>query len=114
MSGRVAPDSRLEVKFVTGAHHLGTIVNWFQMHPACFREHFAARWVNNVYFDTFDYHAYRQNLLGGSSRQKIRYRWYGTNRLPSSGALEIKCKRNYFGWKLRFPIEGEHCEPGER
>jgi len=35
----------------------------------------------------------------------VRYRWYGQHDHPQRGTLEIKCKRNYFGWKLRFRAE---------
>lgn len=72
------------------------------MHTACFYTPYPDRWVNNVYFDTYDYYCYAENLSGSSSRTKLRYRWYGQNEFPQKGALEVKCKRNYFGWKLRF------------
>ena len=42
--------------------------------------------------------------MGASSRKKVRYRWYGESKGPDAGTLEIKCKRNYFGWKLRYEI----------
>jgi VTC domain len=113
MSSNVPQDARLEIKFVADASHTAAIVNWFELHPACFGDSFPARWVNNVYFDTHDYHAFRQNLLGSSSRQKVRYRWYGQDELPSRGALEIKCRRNFFGWKLCCAIDSAPCLPGD-
>jgi SPX domain protein involved in polyphosphate accumulation len=60
------------------------------------------RWVNNIYFDTLNNAAYEQNLSGASARVKLRYRWYGQKKLPSPGVMEVKCKRNFYGWKLRF------------
>jgi SPX domain protein involved in polyphosphate accumulation len=62
--------------------------------------------VNNVYFDTHNNAAYVQNLSGASSRVKVRYRWYGQSQKPGAGVLEVKCKRNFFGWKKRFKCPG--------
>ena len=61
--------------------------------------------MNNIYFDTYENFAYSENLSGVSGRTKLRYRWYGLHQVPQPGTLEIKCKRNYFGWKRRFPVD---------
>jgi len=95
-------DARMEIKFVAREVHRPRLVNWLAMHPAGFKSPYPDRKVNNVYFDTHGYYAHAQNLSGASARVKLRYRWYGESCEPAAGVLEVKCKRNYFGWKLRF------------
>lgn len=112
--GNVPEQARLEIKFVAREHHERLLSSWFEGHPACFVEPHPARWVHNVYFDTYDCLAFRQNLSGASQRYKVRYRWYGERALPGSGALEVKCKRNFFGWKLRYPVADDLCREGDR
>ena len=99
---KVPNDARLEIKFASYELNLERILHWIQLHPWAFRSPYPDRWVNNVYFDTHNNAAYVQNLSGASSRVKVRYRWYGQDREPAPGVLEVKCKRNYFGWKKRF------------
>jgi SPX domain protein involved in polyphosphate accumulation len=99
---KVPDDARLEIKFASYTAKLDRVLNWIKLHPAAFYEPHPDRWVNNVYFDTHNNAAYVQNLSGASSRVKVRYRWYGQEQQPGPGALEVKCKRNFFGWKKRF------------
>lgn len=101
----VPEDSRYEIKFVAHEVEFHRIVQWIKLHRLCFSAQYEDRWVNNVYFDTFDYQAYSENLSGISSRTKVRYRWYGLEPYPQIGTLEIKCKRNYFGWKINCPMD---------
>jgi hypothetical protein len=68
--------------------------------------------VNNVYFDTHDCAAFAENLAGVSGRLKVRYRWYGSLREPHHGSLEVKRKRNIYGWKLRFAVDAGPYRPG--
>jgi len=104
MNNCVPDYARLEIKFCAYEFQVHTLLNWLNMHPACFFMPFPDRQVNNIYFDMHNYHAFAENLSGASSRTKVRYRWYGESIDPDIGALEIKCKRNYFGWKHRYPI----------
>ena len=99
---KVPEEARLEIKFASYRVHLDRVLNWITLHPLAFRSPYPDRWVNNVYYDTHGSAAYLQNLSGASSRAKVRYRWYGQSQEPAPGVLEVKCKRNYFGWKLRF------------
>lgn len=114
MSHRVPDDSRREIKFVADELHAGTAMHWFAVHPAGFYEPHPARWVSNIYFDTYDWDAFRQNACEASSRSKVRYRWYGDEPRPGPGALEIKCKRNCFSWKLRYLIDAAPYAEGYR
>ncbi len=102
MSWQVPDNVRLEIKFAAHESQEDVLREWLNLHSAGFYCPYPERWVNNVYFDTYECFAYSENLSGASSRTKVRYRWYGQHDYPKKGMLEIKCKRNYFGWKLRF------------
>jgi len=104
-SDKIPADARQEIKFVSYEHQLPYLLNWVRLHPAGFYQPFPDRWINNVYFDSHSYHSYSQNLSGVSQRVKLRYRWYGKEKLPGAGILELKCRRNFFGWKRRYPVE---------
>ena len=97
-------EERHEVKFAAYATELARLEHWLLLHPFGFIQPYPDRRINNVYFDTFDYRAYADNLAGVSERNKVRYRWYGDSAGPAAGQLEIKQKRNHFGWKQRFPV----------
>ncbi len=109
---RDAVELRREIKFVsydTGYHR---ILHWLKLNPAGFWSPYPDRTISNIYFDTLDMSAYAENLSGVASRSKVRYRWYGDTKDPCAGTLEIKRKRNQFGWKLRYPIERAPYSPG--
>ena len=112
MSDRVLEDARIEIKFVAYEIHHHTLLQWLRLNPAGFVVPYPDRLVNNLYFDTHDYAAFNDNLLGASSRTKVRYRWYGHSLGPDAGTLEIKCKRNYFGWKLHYQVDRAPYKPG--
>jgi len=97
-------DARHEVKYVAHASETHRVACWILDNAAGFRETYPERQINNVYFDTFDYAAYRDNLSGVSRRTKVRFRWYGRSDTPESGVLEIKCRRNRIGWKGSHPV----------
>lgn len=99
MKAVVPSESRYEIKFSASEVHRARLEQWLHTHPAGFRTAFPARWVNNIYFDSFDYDAVWENLSGVSNRTKIRFRWYGESLNTRPGAIELKCKRNLFGWK---------------
>ena len=107
-------DVRLEIKFVPYAYEVDRVVQWLRLHHAAFDKPFPDRHVHNVYFDSYDYDAYGENLSGISKRVKVRYRWYGEEPYPDVGVLEIKCKRNKYGWKHRFPVTGSPLQSGKR
>jgi len=101
---RVPADARHEVKFVTEAIRYHEIRHWLRMHPALFISAYPPRTIHNIYFDSHNYTAYTDNLMGESSRIKLRYRWYGDSDLPTAGQLEVKCRRNLYGWKQIYKI----------
>ena len=92
------------MKYVARASELHRVTQWVRNNRAGFRETYPERQVNNIYFDTFDYRAYQQNLSGVSRRAKVRFRWYGQTDEPESGVLEVKHRRNRVGWKESYPV----------
>ena len=109
----VPEHARLEIKFSAYEVQLHTLLHWIRMHSAGFVVPFPDRWVNNIYFDMHNYRAYVENLSGTSSRTKVRYRWYGEKKGPDIGALEVKCRRNYFGWKHRYTVSKSPYKQGD-
>lgn len=114
MKLKMPDDVRLEIKFVAEETEKARVLSWIRTHPLGFRSAFPDRRVNNVYFDSYDYSAYGANLAGISGRIKLRYRWYGDSEGPSAGTLELKCKRNQFGWKERYPAKEAPWQAGDR
>ncbi len=111
MTPRVPERARLEIKFISHEAHRDRILQWLRLHPSAFVRPYPDRWVRNVYFDTWDCRAFSDNLEGASARAKVRYRWYGESAMPDAGTLEIKRKRNFFGWKLRHEIAQSPYRP---
>lgn len=105
---------RLEIKFVAYAAEVDRVMHWLRLHHAAFTRPFPNRRVHNIYFDSYNYEAYGENLSGISRRVKVRYRWYGESSQPDAGVLEVKCKKNKFGWKHRFPVVHAPSQSGMR
>ncbi len=97
--------ARLEIKCVGRESELPELLHWLKLNGAGFRPAFPDRQVNSLYFDTDGYESWDSTLQAAPLRWKVRYRWYGASRVPAAGQLEIKQKRNIFGWKERYPIE---------
>lgn len=104
MTLQVPADARHEVKFVTSAVHRRRLEHWLLTHREGLSPSFPARQVSSIYFDTFDLETFQANLLGSSRRFKSRLRWYGDTNAPPSSTLEIKCRRNVYGWKRHWSI----------
>jgi len=96
-------DARYEIKFVADATRYRELEQWIRLNPMGFRTSYPPRWVNNVYFDTPDLFAFAENLSGSSARSKVRLRWYGDTFHADSSKLEVKRRRNTFGWKHQYP-----------
>ena len=105
MSMVIPQDTRCEIKGITKETYYDNLLLWLRAHPEGFSEAHPGRTINSVYFDTYDLTTYEENLLGASSRVKVRYRWYGDSRTPDTGKLEIKCKKNSYGWKLNYAVQ---------
>lgn len=114
MSIAVPEDARFEIKFVGHESEADYLRQWLRLHWAGFYVPYPDRRVNNVYFDTLQYLAFKENLSGASARTKVRYRWYDHDDYPAKGTLEIKHKRNYFGWKVRFKAKNAPYKNGDQ
>ena len=104
MNSLIPKEARYEIKFVAPELEYHRLLQWICMHTACFVKQYQDRQINNIYFDSHNYNAYNANIYGTSNRTKVRYRWYGQSFQPIEGALEIKCKRNFFSWKKIYTI----------
>lgn len=94
------------MKFRGRPDQLPTLANWLRMNPAGFRVAYPQGRINNIYFDSHEMGSLADHLGGVSERSKVRLRWYGHSRWPESAVLEIKSRRNEFGWKRRFALRG--------
>tara|TARA_B110000037_G_scaffold205398_1_gene250249 strand:+ start:1186 stop:1875 length:690 start_codon:yes stop_codon:yes gene_type:complete len=97
-------DERCEVKFASYQVNYPIIINWLKSNNYNFKKEYRNRIVNNLYFDTNNLDAYKDNIYGLSSRIKTRFRWFGNFNENNFGNLELKFKRNIYGWKERYKI----------
>ena len=98
MSYIVPNSSRSEIKFVGDHSSFDSVFCWLQLSQYGFYKEFPDRKVNSIYFDSIDYSAFIDNLIGLSARSKLRIRWYGD--FSEQVRFELKRKRNSFGWKI--------------
>lgn len=77
---------------------------WIRTHPLLFRQAFAPRRVNNIYFDTHDHDWMRDHIDGAPRRAKLRLRWYGEEWAFTTSQLELKVKEAHLGRKESVPI----------
>jgi len=105
-------DYRHEVKFITNISNYNELFGWIKKSSLVFKKSYPDRLVSNIYFDNYKYDALESNLSGISKRQKVRYRWYNSH-LPSTGALEIKHKKNNLGWKDLFIVNNSPYKEGD-
>ncbi len=96
---------RREIKFVANELFINDIHAWILASKLFLRKEFQDRTVNNIYYDTYNYDAYSDNLDGISRRTKLRYRWYGESIEPCDGSLELKKRENAFGFKKNQKIK---------
>ena len=96
---------RCEVKFASYHVNYPVIISWLKSNNYNFKKEYRDRIVNNLYFDTNNLDAYKDNIYGHSSRIKTRFRWFGNFNENNFGNLELKFKRNIYGWKERYKIE---------
>jgi hypothetical protein len=98
---------RSEIKFICYQHNYYLLKNWIKLHRYNFYKEYDDRNINNIYFDSFNYKAFNDNLIGIPSRLKVRYRWYGdlfSNYEKNEGSLEFKFKKNIYGYKKVFKV----------
>jgi len=98
---------RYERKFAVPALTPQAIEAIVKVNPAHFSEIYSERFVNNIYFDSFNLKSYFDRIDGVNNSLKIRIRWYG----PLFGyietpVLELKIKNGPLGKKNSFVLRG--------
>jgi len=62
------------------------------------------RFINNIYYDTYNYDLLNHNIEGLSERKKIRVRWYGQTFELSKKTIELKIKSEFLNTKKTLSI----------
>jgi len=96
---------RYERKFFISDLSLKEVESFVKLHPALFSEIYYQRYINNIYFDSFEWNHYYENVDGVANKIKMRIRWYGD--LFGSiekPVLELKIKQGRVGKKVSFPL----------
>jgi len=97
---------RCERKFFISDLTKHEVESCVKVHPAIFKEIYCQRYVNNIYFDTFNLNNYFDNVVGAYDRIKFRIRWYGELwGVIKQPVLELKIKKGLLGKKEAFPLD---------
>ncbi len=98
-------NSRFERKFVVEDMHYAGIIQHIKLNRTSFSSLYFPRYINNIYFDTYDLDFYTDNVSGKGSRKKARIRWYGDlfGRIEKP-VLEFKVREGMVGNKHSFPL----------
>jgi hypothetical protein len=96
---------RQEKKYTFSITNLSEVKKNIQDSVNSISKSYEDRYVNSLYFDSYDYLNYEENLGGLSNRSKARLRWYSKKPFlnidkETNMYFEIKIKRNLFGSKL--------------
>ena len=95
-------NQRYEFKYILNQNSYDYIFNWIKLSEFNFNDEYPERKVNNIYFDSYNYDCYKSNIDGLSYRAKFRLRWYNDLHKIENPNLEIKFKKNSFGWKKKL------------
>lgn len=100
-------NSRYERKFFLENFSPERAETIIKHNPARFTEIYHQRFINNIYLDTPKLTFFFDNVVGKSTRKKIRIRWYGElfGKIEKP-VLEFKLKTGATGTKLSFPLHG--------
>ena len=96
-------EHRYELKLLLSQHELSHALYCAKM--AGSYTAFASKEVNNIYFDTPDFQAVKDNLSGVAQRWKVRLRWYGKITNENPAVFEIKLRNDRVGSKRKCVIE---------
>ena len=93
---------RIEKKFEIDERTSYRFEHWLNCNSN-FKNHYPARQVSSIYFDTPDRRSLADNIIGLSKRQKLRFRWYrdsaGVHQQTNNIQAELKFKENTVGGK---------------
>ncbi|MGB0454583.1 MAG: polyphosphate polymerase domain-containing protein [Bacteriovoracaceae bacterium] len=101
---------RYERKFLIEDSSRAEIEQAILFHPKHFKRIHEPRYINNIYFDTPDWDACNDNLIGFENRFKYRIRWYGDLEQTVSPNLEVKIKSGIVGTKLSQKLKTLNTE----
>lgn len=102
---------RYERKFDVNGLPFNVVEQIIRLNPACFREVYYPRSINNIYLDTHEKKSWRGNVNGDPDRVKTRIRWYGElfgN--AESPTLEFKVKNGLLGRKPAYKLPDFHVD----
>ncbi|WPP52370.1 polyphosphate polymerase domain-containing protein [Catalinimonas niigatensis] len=95
---------RFERKFIVDNPHFPLDI-FIRTLKIPFKEVYHPRIINNVYFDTQELQAYKDNIVGKAERKKLRLRWYDEkNAEIYKPKLEYKIKKSLLGIKKTYSI----------
>ena len=90
---------RYEIKFPFNFNDLNKLSSWINRTKQI-KKLYSTRYINNIYYDDFDFSSAYQNLDGFANKQKNRLRWYtDLDGLLSDCTFEIKIKQNRLNYK---------------
>jgi len=97
-------NERKELKVLLSNFDLSLIDSYIRLTPYLFEKKFDNRYVNSIYYDSFDFECLQDNLSSISRRYKKRLRWYGDINQTNFSNLEFKIKEGVIGKKIQIPI----------
>jgi len=102
-------DYRYERKYHIAGRSKYEVESIVKLHPAIFSEIHHRRFVNSIYFDSYNLNSFYENVEGTSDRVKVRVRWYGgLFEYIENPILEIKIKKGLLGKKILIPAKPFH------
>jgi len=100
---------RYERKFFITELSKYQVESLIKLNPGLFSEIYYRRFINNIYFDTFDFKNYYDNTEGVTDRVKVRIRWYGDLfGYIEKPTLELKIKNGLVNKKISLPMRPFH------
>ena len=91
---------RIELKCLYTENDLSFLERNLQLSKLSFYQPFPPRFINSLYFDSYDLASIDESLNGSSVRTKTRCRWYGDLIQKGKVTLELKKKQGHISWKL--------------
>ena len=86
-------EKRFERKWVIKNIFVSELISALKVSKFEFIKQHENRWVNSVYYDDMFNSSIYQNLNGDQKKQKIRFRWYGDNKIINP---RLEVKKNIF------------------
>lgn len=105
LTSNQSEELRHERKFLISDYSALEVEQIIKYNPACFKEIYHPRTINNIYFDSLGFNSYFGNVDGERDRVKARIRWYGDLfGKVDKPILEYKIKRGLLGKKNFYQL----------